>query len=85
MCPACVTSVAMIVASGASTGGLSALIVRTLVRITSPKKFLKLEAKEKSRHQNEQQRTSKSCVADGMGSSSQGTTDQGEAAHSPAR
>lgn len=42
MCPACVTSVAMIVASGASTGGLSALIVRTLVRIASPKKFLKL-------------------------------------------
>jgi hypothetical protein len=45
MCPASVTSVAMIVASGASTGGLSALIARTLVRITSLQKFLKLEAK----------------------------------------
>lgn len=51
MCPACITSVTMIVASGASTGALSALVVKDLVRIISPEKSQKLESKEKSRHE----------------------------------
>ena len=85
MCPACITSVAMIVASGASTGGLSALVVGSLVRITSSKKFPKLESKEKSRHEYERDRASKSGIAGGMGSSPQGAVDEGKATDSPAR
>lgn len=76
MCPVCIASAAMIAASGASTGGLSALIIRSLVRIANPKKFPKLESKEKSRHEYEHHRTSKSGIASEMGSSPQGAMDQ---------
>jgi hypothetical protein len=41
----------MIVTSGASTGALSALVVKDRVRIISPKKSQKLESKGKSRHE----------------------------------
>jgi hypothetical protein len=85
MFSACITSVTMIVASGASTGALSALVVNGLVRITSPKKFQKLESKEKSRHENEDHRTSKSGIRSGMGGGSQGAAHLGEATDSPAR
>jgi hypothetical protein len=75
----------MIVASGASTGGVSALFAKGLVQIISPKKFPKLESKEKSRHEYELDRASKSGIGSGMGGSPQGAARQGKAADSPAR
>jgi hypothetical protein len=49
----------MIAASGASSGGLFALVVRGFVRITGPQNLSKLELREKSGHENERHRACK--------------------------
>jgi hypothetical protein len=40
MCPACLASAALVIASVMSTGGLTALVVRNLEAKNSPKKSL---------------------------------------------
>ncbi len=49
MCPACLTSMALLVAGGTSAGGLTALLVKKLRAGSAAKKIRPQPAKEKSR------------------------------------
>ena len=85
MCPACITSVAMIVASKASTGALSTLVVKGLVRITGPKKFRKLESKENLVMKTSTLERPKVVSAAEWEAARKGAAHQEEATDSPAR
>jgi len=57
MCPACITTVALVVAGATSTGGLTALVVKTLRAKTGAK------SSNPTTQAGEQNGSSKSCVA----------------------
>lgn len=48
MCPACITTVALMVAGATSTGGLTALVVKKLRGKSSAKKISNIPSKENS-------------------------------------
>jgi len=66
MCPACISSIALAVASATSTGAASAFVARSFARIARPGKTQQpepRESKESIRHDFESDRTPEGRLA----------------------